>query len=350
MTINDGFSDYGSLGYYEISGNIGFIAPESSFSYSKKNLCSGTSVTFNNMATGSDISYEWSFEGGNITSSNEKNPTITYYKSGLFNASLKTLNSKGEHTIYKQIHIGNSGTRIEFATAKLNKELTGSIQLTDEIISFSYNDLTNLDQSTAYLNLCLLEKCYTITLNNIYIVETCGENAWVDGSSYNGGDKVYFNGYIYEAKWWTDDIPTDGETWTPIHPCEITDESNMIRIVNNNSTYFETNPKEVGIDLFIESEFCGQNTLSINDVSSSLDTNLYSLYPNPSNNSLYIKGKDINKITIINLLGAIIGTYSVENNNTELKINTSNYKPGMYFALISKTSDSSQIVKKFYKK
>nr|ADJ56636.1 chitinase [Bacillus sp. SC081] len=54
--------------------------------------------------------------------------------------------------------------------------------------------------------------------------QTCGYNEWKDTAVYTGGDRVVFNGKVYEAKWWTKGEQPDqaGESgvWKLIGDCK----------------------------------------------------------------------------------------------------------------------------------
>jgi len=340
LGVNDGFSDYGSLGYYELSGRVGYLAPESSFSF-ENGICSNDTITFSNQSIGTNVNYEWTFEGANITSSTDANPTVTYPNPGIFNVFLKTINLLGENVTQREIHVGATGYRIEFATEKLNPELTGTIVLTDEIISFAYDDLSDLNQDVAYYDLCLLSNCYDLQLNDVYLEETCGYELWQSNIAYNGGDQVAYLGNIYKAKWWTTDLPTNTATWDFMEACEITDEGNPIRIFYDQGTVvFETNPMEVGHDLFIESQFCG-STLSVSEFVSDEAGEFY-VYPNPTPGIVNIKGKGIDQIVVYNTMGRRMGIHMV--NSDEFKLDTSNYGKGIYFMEIS--YNDRKVVKK----
>ena len=52
------------------------------------------------------------------------------------------------------------------------------------------------------------------------------------------------------------------------------------------------------------------------------------LYPNPSNDFVTLKGENLGTVQVYNALGQMIGEF--EANGTELNINTSSYKDGIY--------------------
>ena len=68
--------------------------------------CIGQAITFNNISGGLDPkTYEWEFPGGNPTSSNDKNPTVTYSANGTYEVTLTVTNDLGSDQITKEIVI-----------------------------------------------------------------------------------------------------------------------------------------------------------------------------------------------------------------------------------------------------
>ncbi|KDQ54773.1 carbohydrate-binding module family 5 protein [Jaapia argillacea MUCL 33604] len=49
----------------------------------------------------------------------------------------------------------------------------------------------------------------------------CSAPAFVAGDDYTGGSQVSYDGYIWQAKWWSDNTPTNNENgdWSPISAC-----------------------------------------------------------------------------------------------------------------------------------
>lgn len=70
--------------------------PTAAFEVSKTFVAPGENVTFKNKSSQSVDEIEWIFEGANIESSTEENPTITYAKEGIYSVTLKTKNALGE--------------------------------------------------------------------------------------------------------------------------------------------------------------------------------------------------------------------------------------------------------------
>lgn len=59
-----------------------------SFNASAVEICEGTEVQFNDLSTGTPVSWEWTFEGGDPTTSTDQNPLVTYSTAGEYDVSL----------------------------------------------------------------------------------------------------------------------------------------------------------------------------------------------------------------------------------------------------------------------
>ena len=98
----DGFIAIGTHGNGAFTGDIDFsdTAPKALIGIEKTQLKVGDSTSFISRSIGDGInSWEWSFEGGQPSSSNEKNPNnIKYDQEGTFSVSLTVQNPVGEDT------------------------------------------------------------------------------------------------------------------------------------------------------------------------------------------------------------------------------------------------------------
>ena len=80
--------------------------PVADFTASETTILVGTTVDFTNNSTGENVTYEWYFEGGTPSTSNEENPMgILYTEMGLFDVQLIATNSYGESTLLMEDYI-----------------------------------------------------------------------------------------------------------------------------------------------------------------------------------------------------------------------------------------------------
>ena len=83
--------------------------PKVDFYSTKRTFCTGDTVTFYdnsyNDSLSTNRSYEWTFEGGTPSNSNNKKPIVAYSNSGKFKVKLKVSNSKGADSLEKASYI-----------------------------------------------------------------------------------------------------------------------------------------------------------------------------------------------------------------------------------------------------
>ncbi|MFT5920079.1 MAG: PKD repeat protein [Granulosicoccus sp.] len=121
-------TDAGGLGYYrrtlwqeanliETGTNEGFVnicEPIADFTVNHRQICSSTEVFFTDLSYNAEVdaswSWEWSFEGGNPSTSSEQNPIVTYPEPGNFSVSLATTNTTGTNSITRNAHISVTGS------------------------------------------------------------------------------------------------------------------------------------------------------------------------------------------------------------------------------------------------
>lgn len=125
--LSDGYSDYGSLGNYFISGNyIPGLPPIAKFD----SEISCSSAHLKNTSINTVASCLWDFGDGNT--STEENPIHEFEKNGLYTISLTTTNSIGENTITNTIEIST----LEHPIITIND--TQNLSLTSEYTSYQW--------------------------------------------------------------------------------------------------------------------------------------------------------------------------------------------------------------------
>ncbi len=81
-------------------GACGSLASVSAaLSSSTQQVCSGSSVQFNDISTGGVTSRTWTFEGGSPASSTSANPSVVYANAGSYDVSLTVSNGSASNTI-----------------------------------------------------------------------------------------------------------------------------------------------------------------------------------------------------------------------------------------------------------
>lgn len=87
-----------------------FPKPTANFNVSNATICENTAVTFTDQSINSPSSWQWSFPGGNPSSSTLQSPQVQYANSGVYNVTLIASNAAGSDTIVKSNFIVVNGT------------------------------------------------------------------------------------------------------------------------------------------------------------------------------------------------------------------------------------------------
>lgn len=73
-------------------------APTAGFSANVTTGCAPLTVQFSNESSANAVSFEWSFPGGNPSSSSDENPTVTYDNPGSYTVTLTVTNTAGSNS------------------------------------------------------------------------------------------------------------------------------------------------------------------------------------------------------------------------------------------------------------
>lgn len=98
------YNDYGNnifIDNIQLSGNC-FFAPEppvADFSASDGVICTGETVSFNDLSANVPTSYQWTFAGGTPSSSTSPSPTIEYNSPGTYAVTLSVSNQYGSDAV-----------------------------------------------------------------------------------------------------------------------------------------------------------------------------------------------------------------------------------------------------------
>ncbi|MFZ1705367.1 MAG: PKD domain-containing protein [Saprospiraceae bacterium] len=119
------------------------FAPTAAFTSNKTQIMPGESIQFSDISSGGPTSREWSFEGGQPSSSNLKNPVVAYTNEGIFSVTLKVKNNLGENEVIKTeyIRVGQSSTKEE--TTFFIKYLYPNPSSQNDRVSVQFNTTTS---------------------------------------------------------------------------------------------------------------------------------------------------------------------------------------------------------------
>lgn len=79
--------------------------PQADFSATESNMSAGVTINFTDLSTNNPDKWEWHFQGGTPSTSNEQNPTVTYSEPGTYDVRLIAKNDGGKNEIQKDAYI-----------------------------------------------------------------------------------------------------------------------------------------------------------------------------------------------------------------------------------------------------
>lgn len=252
------------------------------FTASETQVCSQNSIDFTDLSNGSITSWEWTFDGGDPTTSNMQNPTVIYNEAGIYDVVLVVSDGNSIDTITKSNYIA------VFAYPQMPSMPGG-----DEEVC------TNLTENSDY-----------VTAGGLYIDSYVWELLPTEAGIISG------DGSIGSVQWTA--------SWEGIATIKV-------KGVNNNC-----GEGDFSDSLTVLCEIC--TGINLNSAMSDIV-----IYPNPTNGELFIKSKgeynNIN-ISVINPLNQVI--YEQQFDSTEnplLKINLSDQSRGVYYLRIKSDED-----------
>ncbi|MCX7611957.1 MAG: PKD domain-containing protein [Ignavibacterium sp.] len=166
--------------------------PVADFRVSKRDILTGTSVSFFDQSSFNPTSWQWFFQGGTPSTSNLKNPTnIRYDQPGVYEVRLVVSNSLGSDTLIKKSYIYVD-----------NPSFVNNDILTDEITLFQnfpnpFNPTTNISWSSKISGFTTL-KIYDILGNEITTLVNEFKEAGYHTIEFNNSTQLPSGVYFYQ--------------------------------------------------------------------------------------------------------------------------------------------------------
>ncbi len=149
------------------------FTPQVVFSADETSDCDNLTVQFTNATPGSDITYLWTFEGGNPASSTEKNPIVSYSNPGVYDVTLAATNSSGTTILEENDYITVYGTpeiNASFNIQELTVDFTNQTTYATSYLWDFGDGSTSTAENPSHT--FASESIYTVILTAIY---PCGE-------------------------------------------------------------------------------------------------------------------------------------------------------------------------------
>lgn len=373
LNVNTGWSDYSSLGYYEISGSISGAKP---IKYDAELL----SVNGFGNVCDELISPEITVQNNGSESINQLDVDLyidnNYFRSEQISANLspgqsntftlEDLKETGNHNIEVKLAINNSTDQIQFN----NITSTSYTLKQGAMLKFETNyphfdggnpftwEITNKSNNSSVINSTQIEIAEDNTISQEYCIsggcfefemtgsfDACFEYTQYKSGTYTAGEVVAYNGSLYKAKWWTTDAPT-AASWENMGACPSVNASFQLR--DTEKQFDIVSESSNALNGSYNKDFCIDLPTGYEELNSGLS--IVQFYPNPTQGLVNISIKENMRkhvtYEVYNSLGSLIEKGN--KNSKTFSIDLSNQNSGVYFVKVNvnNTINTINIIKK----
>ena len=349
------------------------------FSASIYTVVQGQSVTFIDQSFGTPTSWQWTFEGGDPTTSDLQSPTITYLNAGTYDVSLTISNGDTTASLTKE-NLITVVEEIQNEPDTLLYPLNGNFVIFVDNVNGGYVCGTNSYNDQAKVNYYHVSEDLKITGLLFDFLLATGGNPNINLNIYNnngdgGGPGSILSTSTVELNTIKSNITNQMMTYVPVNPpvsinhpfyagFELPTAVGDTLVVWSNDDG-DTNPGlaweqwedgnwyafnappswELNIALAIHPIVEYQT--GINDP---FENNSIPVYPNPTSGIFIVEisAQDaVKSLELINSIGQSILTFSSLNYSEQLEVNIENEDNGIYFIRI--TTDNKVFLQKIIK-
>ena len=356
--------------------NYGDLPLMADFSASSTAIQVGQSVSFSDESTGNPTTWEWTFEGGTPANSNEQNPVVTYNEIGSYDVTLTAGNDTATDTKIKPGFI-TVGSVIDTDTLNFPLPGTYAVYITDQngfvTGNNEWGDLAKANfydyNQDSYITGVLIEFAYA-TGGNPNIEVAIWDNGGSNGSpgSKIGNNTVPLNtikGHITNEQMtyvaFNPPININASFYAGFMLPTTTGDtlavwSNMDNEINpgiawelweDNTWYAFSSGDSWGLNIAMAIFPIVQSSLVVDENTA---TDLFEIYPNPSDGIYYLSTKEILRssaiIEVFNSTGVLVRRSAFDSNQTNI-LDLSCHPSGLYFVRISEGGNiySRKIIK-----
>ncbi|MFK8006955.1 MAG: PKD domain-containing protein [Saprospiraceae bacterium] len=200
---------YGMDGTYEVilsvTNNCGTVttmttvtivtSPTAGFGANVTNGCADLTVQFSDQSSTNATSWNWSFIGGNPSSSTEQNPTVTYENAGTYSVILTVTNAAGNNQVEQMNYIVVDDIPVAGFTADANAYNVDFTNTSTNATSYNWdfgdgNTSAETNPSHTYVNdgmydvvLIATNSCGSITFTQTINISNTPTANWTSGPS-----------------------------------------------------------------------------------------------------------------------------------------------------------------------
>ncbi len=316
-----------------IQVNEPVLAPVADFVAAKTNVFVGENVQFTDLSTNQPTQWQWSFPGGNPSSSTAQNPVVAYNSAGTFDVTL-TASKPGVNPSIK---------------------IKAKYIITVQNMPVEYCVPSSINSSPDFIQSVIITKVFSNTTTGNGYSLSSNVIALVPGNSYSISltPKISTNRNYW--KLWIDfngdkDFDDAGETMIALNNKKGTIKSTLTIPQNASGTTrmriamrtgsamtacdgnYNGEVEDYNVSFGAAASAMAGETATLADSKAS---GLFKVYPNPVNNTLNILIESVNQgdfYSIYNVNGAKVTSGTITNSMTQ--VGFINFSPGVYLLVI----------------
>jgi PKD repeat protein len=314
-----------------ITGVFNPNMPTAAFTSNNTTICEGEQVSFTNQSSTNSTSWNWSFPGGNPSSSNLQNPTVVYPAAGTYTVSLEAINNAGNNTVSttNYITVNSSGTLNATAVPSIICEGSNSSISVVGGSSYSWTPSNGLTTATGAQIVASPSSTTTYTVSGQGNCGTINTSVTVTVNASPVTPPITQVGNVlsvtipsnHSIQWYLNGNPIIGASNATITITQNGDYSYML--TDNNGCFSISEIYDAKLDnTGLEENFIGFN---------------YSIFPNPSSGIVNITLTNVSEqisLRIFDILSKEINltdNSSSINQSNNFQIDLSAYSSGVYF-------------------
>ena len=295
--------------------------PTASFNSSNSTICVGGSVSYTDQSTSNITAWNWNFPGGNPSTSNIANPTVTYPTAGNYPVTIQVTNANGtnSNTVSNYVLVNQAPVVVISPSSPIICAGSSVTLLASGANSYTWNN--GLGAGSSKTVSPATTTIYTVTGSNGLacdaqqtITVTVNPNPIVPSITQNGNVLSVQVAGSYTYQWYLNGNALPGQTNSTIQLDESGTYSVMITDNNGCSTY--------------SSNFNAQ----LNTILENTDQPI-TIYPNPNAGSFRIdlpEGVAFNAVTVTDTYGKLVNANYIES-ASGLFVNLSSIARGVFF-------------------
>ncbi len=352
-----GWSDYNSMGPYEISGtfpsaqSFNYDVAINSISGIPASGC-GSSIspvitiqnlgmqTLNNVQVqvylNAVLTQTFTHNTSLVNNASENitlsNIGISVFGSNIINVVLSNPNGNSDQSSNNNslsntfsINDGNSLT-FNISTASLNSNISWNISENGSPVVSSAAVGSTINGNFTSQNFCLANNaCYDFTLSNAFISDVCAPYLpWNASTVYQVGDRLVYLGNLYEViiTVWGGNPINFPQYYTNISACTAANGSDYFELIDNNTQATLATSTLTNYTSPANHSFC----LGVATSTEKAKENVFYFYPNPVENQIVYFNQSIEKVNLFDVNGKLILS---ESNSIQMTVNT--ISEGIYF-------------------